>query len=137
MQPFDRTKTLEQLEGVVWPHNAYPSRVVQESQRLRRVPVDRLTLEDLRFLLGQQIGSSFLVPVALAHLSDDPLASGDLFRGDLLSNLLALPDEFWAKHPELNNDVVELGIQVHGIYDTLAEVVLAFKRFKFVDSKPL
>ena len=65
MNPSERTKNLEELEGVVWPHDDFGSHVVEESQRLRKVPVGELSVEDLRLLIGQKIGLPHLVPLAL------------------------------------------------------------------------
>jgi hypothetical protein len=128
---IDKSKSLEQLEGKVWTHDEFPSHVVQESQRLRSVPVGELTVENLRLLLGQKIGAAFLVPLALDHLSSNPLAEGDYYRGDLLESVLRLPDEFWEAHPALNNDVVELAVEVAQARDRLTELVPALERFKY------
>ena len=47
--------------------------------------------EDLRVLVGQQVG----LPVA------DPLAEGDFYPGDLLVSVVRVPAAFWGEHPEL------------------------------------
>jgi hypothetical protein len=70
---FDQKMSLEELEGQVWPHDDFGSHVVQESQRLRNVPVNQLTIENLRLLIGQRIGLQFFVPVALDILVIIPL----------------------------------------------------------------
>jgi hypothetical protein len=129
---FDQTKSLEELEGQVWPHNDFGSHVVQETQRLRKVPVDQLTVENLRLLIGQQIGLQFLVPVALDLLVVNPLAQGAFYRGDLLANLLKLPQAFWQAHPQLNNTMVELGIELRLVQETLADELLpSIGRFEY------
>jgi hypothetical protein len=132
---FDQTKSLEELEGQVWPHNDFDSHVVQESQRLRKVPVNQLTIEDLRLLIGQQIGLQFLVPVVLdlLVLVINPLAQGAFYRGDLLANLLKLPPEFWQSHPQYNNTMVELGMELKLIQQTLADELLpSVARFEYL-----
>ncbi len=68
--------------------------------RLRKVPLNRLTVEDLRLLIGQGIGLQYLVPIALEFLEVDPLVEGDYFPGDLLKNVLAVKDAYWHEHVE-------------------------------------
>jgi hypothetical protein len=132
MSRTDRTKTLEELEGTVWPYNKFGSHVVQESQRLRKVPIGELSVEDLRLLIGQKIGLAHLIPLAIEQLSADPMVAGAFYRGDLMSVVLGLPDEFWVSHPALNNELVEIGAELSNIHQTLGENLLpAIKRFRF------
>jgi hypothetical protein len=132
MKCVDRSKTLEELEKQVWPRNDFGSHVVQESQRLRKVPIGLLSVEDLRLLIGQKFGLQFLVPLAIEHLADNPLVSGNYYPGDLMSVVLAIPDEYWSAHPELNNQLVEIGLEVSNLYETIAEQLLPpLKRFQF------
>jgi hypothetical protein len=89
------TRTLEQLDGEEWPEpNATDTELVRECHRLRRVPVGDLTKNDLRTLIGQQIGIAWLVPLALGHLEQDPLA-GELYPGDLLNAVLRCDPVYW------------------------------------------
>ena len=93
--------SLEQIEGDAWgdpPQGA--TRLVRTAHDLRRKPIATLTTEDLRLLIGQQIGVDVLVRCALALLSDDPLAEGDFYPGDLLVAVMKLPPQFWAAHPD-------------------------------------
>jgi hypothetical protein len=92
--------TLEQIDGEDWGEPTSDSLVVRNAHRLRRKPIDQLDVEDLRFLLTQQIGTEHLLPLALAHLEGDPLAEGDHYPGDLLHAVLHLPDEYWRDHPD-------------------------------------
>jgi len=92
-------RTLEQLDGEVWPEpNATDTELVRECHRLRRVPVGDLTVSDLRQLIGQQIGIEWLVPIALGHLGQDPLA-GELYPGDLLNAVLRCDEVYWNENP--------------------------------------
>ncbi|QGN50719.1 hypothetical protein GKC29_11465 [Micromonospora sp. WMMC415] len=47
-------------------------------------------------MLGQEIGVPALLPRAVQVLLRDPLAEGDYYAGDLLSNVLRLPDSAWS-----------------------------------------
>lgn len=80
--------TLEELDGEDWGEPTYPSHLVTTCHRLRKKDVDQFTVEDLRIMVGQGIALDHLTPRALAVLRVDPLASGDLFPGDLLSALI-------------------------------------------------
>ena len=132
MQSPDRAKTLEQLEGSVWPHDNFGSHVVQESQRLRKVSIGELSVEGLRLLIGQKIGLPFLVPIALEHVENNPFVESAFYRGDLLTSLLAVPEAFWAEYPELNNRVVELAVHVHQVHELLvSELLPALQRFQY------
>lgn len=94
-------QTLDELEGVRWGPAAYESYLVTNVHRLRRVPLKQYRLEDLRLMIGQQVGVDFLVPLALDHLGAHPLASGDFYPGDLLAAVVRLPDGFWSSHGQL------------------------------------
>ena len=132
MEHSDHSKTLEELEGDVWPYDEFGSHVVEKSQRLRKVPIRDLSVEDLRLLIGQKIGLHFLVPLAIEHLNSNPLVSGNYFRGDLLKMVLAVPEEFWIMHPSLNNLLVEIGFEVANVYETIGQDLLPeLKRCQF------
>jgi len=94
------TKTIEELDGDRWGPPEYDSHVVLEAHRLRSVPLGNLTVENLRLLLGQQIGTQWLMPLALARLNVDPLAEGDFYPGDLLISVLGTNATYWSSHPE-------------------------------------
>ena len=42
---------------------------------------------------------SVVVPMTLAILEHDPMASGGHFAGDLLRGLMEVPGHFWTRHP--------------------------------------
>ncbi|MFG1775829.1 contact-dependent growth inhibition system immunity protein [Micromonospora sp. NPDC049051] len=89
--------TIEQLERDVWPDPGPDgTSLVRRCTELRRKPVGEFTVEDLRIMLGQQIGVSALLPLAVEVLLRDPLAEGDYYPGDLLINVLRLPDAAWS-----------------------------------------
>ena len=97
---IDTKKSLDEIEGVEWGAPEYDSHLVVTCHELRKKPLDQFTVEDLRIMIGQDIGTVLLVPMALERLSDDPLISGDLFEGDLLASLARIPFAFWLKNPE-------------------------------------
>ena len=95
-----RHSTLEQIERDFWPDGEYPTGLVKRCHELRKVPLNRLTVGDLRLLIGQSIGLQYLVPLALEFLEEDPLVEGDYFPGDLLKNVLAVKAAYWQEHLE-------------------------------------
>ncbi len=102
---FDRRKSLQELEGQTWEEPAWESSLVTTCSRLRRKPLNDFTIEDLRIMIGQEIGLPFLVPIALEHLEKNPLVEGDFYPGDLLVNVLRIPASFWKEHPDLRPSI--------------------------------
>ena len=95
-----RHETLTFLEQVEWPGFNSDSRLIKRTKELRKVPLDTFTYEDLCFMIGQRIGLNYLVPLALECLSKDLLATGTLFRGELLENVLNIQTQFWDNNKE-------------------------------------
>jgi len=90
-----KSSTLEELEGKDWGDPQFPSHLVTECHRLRRVPIGELSVENLRIMLGQGLGVKHLLPLAIEVLEKDPLAEGDFYPGDLLGSVLRLPAKTW------------------------------------------
>lgn len=102
-KPEDRDRSLEWLEGDNWGTPEFDSYVVRTSHALRRKPLKELTAEDIRLALGQppfEQSLPYLVPLALEILKDDPLLCASPYDGDLLRNLLRIPETYWDKYPE-------------------------------------
>ena len=108
MSEFDRSKTLQELEGEDWGEPAFESGVVENAHRLWRVPLREFTAGDCRFMIGQQIGLEYLIPIALEHLRIDPLVEADCYRGDLLRAVLRADSPFWLASPQLRAEATEL-----------------------------
>jgi len=90
-----RQKTLENLEKDFWGKPDYDSHLVTRCHELRKLPLDNFSTEDLRIMVGQEIGLDYLIPLALEVLTIDLFAEGDFFEGDLLKNVLTIKTEFW------------------------------------------
>jgi hypothetical protein len=92
-------RTLEELDGERWPEpDDEATGLVRDCHRLRTVPVGDLSIGDLRLLLGQEIGTEWLMPIALDRLNDDPLA-GEWYPGDVLNSVLGVGATYWDSHP--------------------------------------
>jgi len=92
-----RQKTLESLEKKTWPplNSEVDSHLIKTCKSLRKKPLQDFTTEDLRILIGQEIGLDFLLPLAIETLTNDLFAEGDMYEGDLLKNVLDVDAKFW------------------------------------------
>jgi len=70
--------------------------------------VRQFSVEDLRIMIGQNIGLQYLVPLALEHLQKNPLAEGDFYPGDLMKAVLSADSSFWREHPQWRNEIEEI-----------------------------
>ena len=109
MKSLDRGKSIEQLEREFWPPlKEYPTRLVERCHLLRKVPVGELSTEDLRLLIGQNIGTVHLMPLAIEILREDPLAEGAFYLGDLLKSALGVPESYWDNHSDQKTEILRL-----------------------------
>jgi hypothetical protein len=74
------SSTIEELEDARWDEPAFPSHLVSECHRLRKLPLGRFTIENLRIMLGQNI--------VRATSCRSPLSASKRIRS-------------WKEHPEL------------------------------------
>jgi CDI immunity proteins len=103
-----RQKTIENLEKNNWGEPTYGSYLVTRCHELRKMPLENFTTEDLRIMIGQQIGLDFLIPLAIETLTKDLFAEGDFFEGDLLKNVLTIDIVFWHQNEKYWNEINEL-----------------------------
>lgn len=94
-----RSRSLEELESSAWGPPRGASHVARSVDAFRRKPIGELSTEELRLLIGQDVGRLFLVPLALVER--DPLAEGDFLPGDLLLELLRADASFGERQREL------------------------------------
>ena len=116
MIQFDKTKSLQELENEDWGKPNFNSRLVQECHRLRRIPLEDFNVEDLRTLIGQNIGLNYVVPLAIEKLEQNPLAEGNYYSGDLLVNVLRVEPKFWSKFPTLKAQVIQITDKAFELY---------------------
>ena len=91
-----RNKSIEQLENDYWTDEIeFPSGLVINCHKYRKIPIKDLTIEQLRLLISQNIGLEFLIEPALEKLDQNILAEGDLYEGDLLQAISTIPAEVW------------------------------------------
>ncbi len=92
-----RQKTLESLEKKTWPalSSDEGSYLIATCNSLRKKQLQDFTTEDLRIMIGQEIGLYFLMRLAIETLTDNLLAEGDMYEGDLLKTVLDVDTKFW------------------------------------------
>lgn len=110
-----REKSLENLEKEYWSESDYESHLVKTCHQLRKKTLKDFEIEDLRIMIGQNIGLNFLIPLALEKLRENILAEGDFYEGDLLNSVLTSDNKFWIKESnrfgELN-EIIQNNVQV-------------------------
>lgn len=105
-------QTLEELENKVWPAPDFETSLVLRCHRLWKTPIDDLTTEDLRLMIGQGLGVRHLIPKALSTLQANPLAEGDFWEGDLLTTVIGAvykaDDDFLEENPKIVSILEEI-----------------------------
>jgi CDI immunity proteins len=113
---FDRGKSLQELEQENWTEPTYDSHLVTTIHNLRRKLLVEFTVEDLRIMIGQGISLPFLIPLAIERLEEEPLAAGDLYRGDLLQAMVLAGEAYWANHPNYFQRFHKVILRVNAMY---------------------
>lgn len=101
LKSHDTSKSIEELEQIVWTPPILQSYVAKTCFDIRRKPLRDLTNEELRVGLEQHVGVEYLVSLAIEQLESKPLLEARLYRGDLLRSLLDLPIDYWVCNPDL------------------------------------
>ncbi len=120
-------KTLEDLEGVVWDEPGSTSYLVTTCYALRRKPLGDFTVEDLRIMIGQEIGLPYLLPLALDMLEQDPWVEGDYYPGDLLASVLRIERGFWEQTPQLWARLQTLVARMEDIPQNMRKSIASFR----------
>lgn len=97
---MNTSRTLEQLEGNIWPAASDEStQMVVRCHALRKIPLANLSAGDCRVLISQGIGEKYLVPLAIGYLEGCPLIEGDYYPGDLLVAMMKIEEPLWLSCP--------------------------------------
>ena len=122
MKRVDYSKSLEQLENDYWGEPTYDSYVVTTCHSMRKKPLNDVTVEELRLVIGQGFSLDYLMPMAIEVLKQNILATGDLYEGDLLANVISESTfDYWRRNPEDWCVIVKL-IEQHK--DILADKII-------------
>lgn len=96
-----RYKSIENLENNYWPSFDGDSRLIKRTKELRRKPLNKFEIEDLRIMISQNIGLEYVIPLALEQLEKNILAEGDYYKGDLLIAVVNSSPQFWERYAGL------------------------------------
>ncbi|WP_234362986.1 contact-dependent growth inhibition system immunity protein [Streptomyces formicae] len=106
--PLDRGRSLEELEGHRWPDPpADATALVRAVHEMRRRPVGTLEPHELARLIRQDVGTAWLLPLAVEILRDAAprQAEGGWFDDDLLYAVVTGKPEIWAAAPQLAREL--------------------------------
>jgi hypothetical protein len=103
-------KSLAHLQklGNYSPSKNPPTPLVAKCEALFLKPFNEYSIENLRIMIGQDIGLEFLVPLAIEKLQEYILAEGDFYPGDLLQSVLRVNRSFWLQHRVLYDQLKKL-----------------------------
>lgn len=123
---MDTNKSLSELLGPLTKDSTDSSALVTTCLALYEKPLKDFTAEDLRVMIGQEIGLEFLVPLAIEVLEENPFVAGDYYPGDLLSMVMKVEPGFWKTHPDLYWRVSEI---VGGLPQLMRDLTVAIQGF--------
>ena len=96
-----RQKSLESLEGENWGEvPTDESSIVVRAMKLRKIPLEQFSIDDIRFMIGQEIGLTFLLVLAIEILKENLLAEGNYYEGDLLNAIFHVKPQNWKGNHE-------------------------------------
>ncbi|WP_327333116.1 contact-dependent growth inhibition system immunity protein [Streptomyces anulatus] len=125
--PLNRDRSLEELERDRWPAPTVDdTRLVTTAHALRRRPIGELTVEDMRLLIGQDIGLPYLLPLAVEVLRENPMAEGHMYEGDLLSAVLTRNPSVWVEFPKLGRELRGIVSKLTGLPTDLQRKIERF-----------
>lgn len=106
-------KSISELEGWTWkggiPSNN-ESYVVRNFFKLHKQAINEMDFLDIRFLIGQNSGLKYLVPIALEELKKDLFIEVEYYPGDLFCSLLLINNvpDYWSMHPQEKQELINL-----------------------------
>lgn len=108
MQNNWKFKSLQNLEKKVMTNDGYSSNLTARCTELLSRPLNEYSVEDMRIMIGQQVGLNYLIPLALEQLHINILSEGDYYAGDLLNVVLKVDKAFWSKNSLLFKNLIQL-----------------------------
>lgn len=117
-------KSISELEKWKWnediPSEA-DSFVIRNFYRLHNMPIKNYLLGDIRFMIGQNTGLEFLVPIAIEKLQKNIFLEADLYPGDLFCSLLLINEEpiYWKTHEKEKQELINLYNEQNKSFGTL------------------
>jgi CDI immunity proteins len=111
----DLSKSISEHEGWKWtssiPSIENDSYLVCNLYELHDKPIVKMDLSDIRFMISQNVGLEYLVPLAIEKLTADIFLEATFYEGDLLFALLTiinLEPNYWHSHLNQKQDLINL-----------------------------
>ena len=101
-------KSIEQLEKDYWKKPSQSTSLIENCHNYRTIPVENLSIEQLRLLISQRIGLKFIVPVAIDQLEKNILSEGDYYEGDLLITISKIEKSYFYSNPAQRDKLILL-----------------------------
>ena len=101
-------KSLEELENSNWNETNFPTGLVTEIFYLRKKKLKDFDANDIRMMIGQNLGLEYLIPMALKILQKDILEDALFYPGDLLSAVLNSKKNYWDGNNSKKEELVTL-----------------------------
>ena len=130
---LDTSKSLTQLLGPLAKDTTDSSALKTTCLTLYEKPLKDFTVENLRVMIGQNIGLEFLIPLAVEVLQENPFVEGDYYPGDLLSAVVKVEPVFWQNHQDFYWRVSEI---VAGLPSLMRDLTDAINRFDALAPEP-
>jgi CDI immunity proteins len=89
-------KTILELEKKQLTEDVFGSHLTVKINELLQKPLNTFTVEDLRLVIGQQLGLKYLITLVIEILKTNLFAEGDFYEGDLLQSVLNIESRFWS-----------------------------------------
>ena len=94
-----REKSLNEIYGWEPMKPELDTYVLRTAARAMRLPLEALSPEEIRLLIGQKVGLRYLLPLAIEILRKNPLKQASMFPGDLLAVCKRLEPDDWNANP--------------------------------------
>ncbi|RZN80603.1 MAG: hypothetical protein EVB11_11500 [Winogradskyella sp.] len=101
------------------PKEDYSSQVQLRTYNLFLKKINEYEIDDLRFMIGQQYGLKYLLPIAINYLEEDIMTEGLYYEGDLLNAVFHIPKYFWKKNLKSYSKIYEILLNNKSIIDDL------------------
>lgn len=105
---MEKDKTIEDLENDVWKEINFPTSLVERCYYLRKKKIKDLSNDELRLLIGQNIGLKFIVPVAFQILEEEILVEATYYPGDLLLSVISCDINYWKNNKASLNTLLSI-----------------------------
>jgi len=130
----DLVKSLTELEGEDWGSSDDESYIIRNCTNLRNKALGEFNVEDLRIMIGQNIGIKYLLPIAIEKLDINIFSEGMHYPGDLLCSVLRASPKFYEENPEMREKLISLISAVNNQLHELNEIDLAVFKNAFVEA---